>query len=129
MKIYSGLRGQELLFDSGKLKPIFFFDEDSEVYFNDCKYLNSLENLPKIGLVSLVNCGEFRENSCPIKVTRFLAEACQHLKSVKNVTIYKQKKHIGYDNRNYHGIGGTVLYYCIKCCNIYFNKKEVQCGS
>ena len=98
MKIYSGLRGQELLFDSGKLKPIFYFNEDTELYFNDCEYLKSFEDLPKIGLVSLVNCGEFRENSCPIKVTRFTAEACQHLKSVKNVTIYKQKKYIGYEH-------------------------------
>ena len=98
MKIYSGLRGQELLFDSGKLKPIFFFDEDSEVYFNDCKYLNSLENLPRVGLVSLVNCDEFRENSCPIEVSQFTADCCQHLKSIKNVHIYKKEKHMRYEH-------------------------------
>lgn len=98
MKVYSGLAGKELLFDRGKLKPIFYFNEDTELYFNDCECLKSFEDLPIIGSLSLVNCGEFRENSCPIKVTRFSAEACQHLKSVKNVTIYKQDKHIGYEH-------------------------------
>lgn len=98
MNIYSGLAGQELLFESGKLRPIFLFDEDSELAFNDCKYLSSFEGLPKIGSLSLINCGEVRDTSCPIDVTRFIIEDCQHLKSVKNIRIYKQDKYAGYEH-------------------------------
>ena len=86
------------MFEHGKLKPIFYFNEDTELYFNDCEYLKSFEDLPKIGTLSLVNCSEFRNTSCPVDVTRFIVEACQHLKSVKNIRIYKQDKHAGYEH-------------------------------
>lgn len=98
MNLYSGLVGEDLLFESGKLRPIFLFDEDTELAFNDCRYLTSFEGLPKVGSLSLVNCGEFRNTSCPVDVTRFIIEACQHLKSVKNIRIYKQDKHAGYEH-------------------------------